>query len=145
MATSSLALRTTQTTVGTPSWELRAGSAARPHILELSFVSAVTTAAAWSIGLGRPASFAPVNQVGNSFIMDDPTEAPSQNVAYVNWVSSPTSPSFFLRRSSFISVVVGTGVIWTFPRGLPMPIGGSMVIWNITTVSQGDVSCSMDE
>jgi hypothetical protein len=37
------------------------------------------------------------------------------------------------------------GIVWTFPRGLVIPISSSLVIWNITTTVACDVNCVIDE
>lgn len=142
MSISSLALRTTTfTTTTSACWELRTAAAGRPRMLELSFIQATGTAQ--SIGLGRPQAIGltPVNVL---FQPDDPGDPASAQNASLSWATSPTVPLIFMRRWNS-AATIGVGIVWTFPRGLVVPVSSSLVIWNITTTVASDVNCALDE
>jgi hypothetical protein len=42
-----------------------------------------------------------------------------------------------MRRIGF-PATIGVGVIWTFPRGLIIPISGNLVTYNIVAVTTGN-------
>ena len=142
MATSSLALRTTTfTTTTSACWELRTAAAMRPRMLELSLIQATGTACSW--GLGRPQAIG-VTPVNVAFQMDDPGDAASTLNASLSWATSPTVPLIYLRRWNS-AATVGVGIVWTFPRGLVVPVSSGLVLWNITTTVAADVNCACDE
>jgi hypothetical protein len=143
MSISSLALRTTTFTATTTACvEYRTPATQQAKLLEWSFVNA-TTATAQAIGMGRPQAIGltPVNVL---FQRDDlPTLASVINGS-LSWATSPTVPLIYHRRWSGTNVV-GVGIVWTFPRGLTIPISFSLVVWNITTTVAADVNAAVDE
>ncbi len=142
MSISSLALRTTTfTTTTSACWELRTAAAGRPRMLELSFIQA--TATAQSIGLGRPQAIG-ITPVNVLFQADDPGDPASAQNASLSWGTSPTVPLIYMRRWNS-AATIGVGIVWTFPRGLVIPVSSSLVIWNITTTVASDVNCALDE
>jgi len=137
----SLALRTTTfTTTTSACWEMRTPSSLRPRVLELSYI---ISGSAQSIGLGRPQAIGttPVNVL---FQVDDPADQPSLMNASLSWGTSPTVPLIYHRRWNG-AATAGTGIVWTFPRGLVVPVSSSIVLWNITTTAASDVNCVEDE
>jgi hypothetical protein len=141
MSISSLALRTTNFTSSQACWELRTASSSRPKVLEISIIQA--TATAQSIGLGRPQAIG-ITPVNVLFQADDPGDAASVQNASLSWGTSPTVPLIFHRRWNS-AATVGVGIVWTFPRGLVVPVSSSIVLWNITTTVAADVNCALDE
>ncbi len=142
MSISSLALRTTTfTTTTSACWELRTAAAGRPRMLELSFIQATGTAQ--SIGLGRPQAIG-ITPVNVLFQADDPGDPASAQNASLSWGTSPTVPLIYMRRWNS-AATIGVGIVWTFPRGLVIPVSSSLVIWNITTTVASDVNCALDE
>jgi len=141
MPIASLGLRTTNLTITQASWELRTPASLRPKVLEISIIQA--TATAMSLGLGRPQAIG-VTPVNVLFQMDDPGEQPSLMNASLSWATSPTVPLIFHRRWNS-AATIGVGIVWTFPRGLVIPVSSALVIWNITTAVAADVNCALDE
>lgn len=141
MSISSLALRTTNLTITQAQWELRTAAGTRPKILEIGMVQA--TATAQSVGLGRPQAqgITPVNVL---FQADDPGDAASTVNASLSWGTSPTVPLIFHRRWNS-AATIGVGIVWTFPRGLVVPVSSSLVVWNVTAGIASDISCALDE
>lgn len=143
MAISSLAQRTTTfTTTTTANVEYRTPATGRVKLLEFSYINA-TTATGQSIGLGRPQAIG-VTPVNVLFQRDDPGDPASNTNGSLSWATSPTVPLIFHRRWSGTNVV-GVGVVWTFPRGLVIPISSSLVCWNITTTVAADINAVIDE
>ena len=143
MSISSLALRTTTFTATTAAnIEWRSAAGGRPKFLEIGWINA-TTATAQSIGLGRPQAIGltPVNVL---FQADDPGDPVSVVNGSLSWATSPTVPLIYHRRWSG-AATVGVGIIWTFPRGLTLPISSAIVVWNITTTVAADVNAVCDE
>jgi hypothetical protein len=141
MAISSLALRTTTfTATTTANIEWRTPATVRAKCLEISYIQ--LTALASQIGLGRPQAIGltPVNVL---FQKDDPGDPASVMNGSLSWATSPTVPQIYHRRWN--GTLASTGVVWTFPRGLVIPISFGMVIWNIATTVAADVNCILDE
>lgn len=139
---SSLALRTTTfTTTTSACWELRTPSSLRPRVLEIGIIQ--VTATAESLGLGRPQAIGltPANVL---FQVDEPGDQPSLMNASLSWATSPTVPLIYHRRWNS-AATAGVGIVWTFPRGLVIPVSSSLVLWNITTAVACDVNCALDE
>ncbi len=141
MSISSLGLRTTNLTITQACWELRTASTNRPKVLEISIIQ--VTGTAQSLGLGRPQAIG-ITPVNVLFQADDPGDPASIQNASLSWGTSPTVPLIFHRRWNS-AATIGVGIVWTFPRGLVVPISSSLVIWNITTALACDVNCALDE
>jgi hypothetical protein len=108
-----LGVRTSSGTAATAAWEIyTAATPGRVKLLEFGFFLAAATASTY--GLGRPQARG-----------DTPTTA-------LAWGTGPTVPTAYLRRIS-LPATVGTGVIWTWPNGLVIPVSSSLVLWNIGT------------
>lgn len=142
MAVYSLAQRTTTFTTTTSACiEWRTSSTNRPRMLEIGYISA--TATAQTLGFGRAAAIGvtPVNVI---FQAEDPGDPASLTNGSLSWATSPTVPAQFLRRFN-LPATLGAGIVLTFPRGLPVAISASMVLWNISTTVASDVWCVVDE
>jgi hypothetical protein len=141
MALSSLGLRTTNFTIAQACAEYRTGASKRAKVLEMSIIQ--VTATAESLGLGRPQAIG-ITPVNVLFQMDDPGEAASVMNGSLSWATSPTVPLIFHRRWNS-AATAGVGIVWTFPRGLIIPVSSSVVVWNITTAVACDVNVALDE
>lgn len=141
MSISSLAQRTTNLTITQASVEWRTPAGARAKVLEISIIQATGTAQ--SLGLGRPGALG-VTPVNVLFQADDPGDPASVMNGSLSWATSPTAPTIFHRRWNS-AATIGVGIVWTFPRGLIIPISSSLVVWNITTAVACDVNCVVDE
>lgn len=134
----SLGVRTSSGTNATAAWEIRAAATpGRAKIMEIGFFLAAATASIY--GLGRPAAIGDTPTTPVDFLQQDPAEVLAANVVLsaLAWGTGPTAPTAFLRRIA-LPATVGTGVIWTFPEGLVIPVSGSIVLWNLGTNSVVD-------
>lgn len=131
MSIYSLALNTTVTTTGAAAWDVKAGSANRPAIMELSINLGAATASTYGIGRAgnTPTQTSPV-----LLQAEDPNDAAAVSGCAVAWSVAPTIPSAFFRRVS-LPATTGSGIIWTFPRGLVLAASASLLAWNLATNS----------
>jgi hypothetical protein len=130
MAIYSMSQRTIVTSSAAATWEIRTVATLRSQILEIGF-SQVTAVAA-TIGLGRPQAIGVTPTTPQTFIAEDFAEPTGNTNACVAWGTAPTVPLNFFRRVT-CPATIGAGVIWTFPRGLIIPISNSLVLWVIAT------------
>ena len=131
----SLGVRTVDGTITAPAWEIRTGATpGRAKLLEIGFFLVAATAS--QLGLGRPAAIGTTPTAPVDFLPEDPNDVLASGViqSAVAWGGAPTVPTAFLRRIS-LPATIGTGVIWTFPKGITIPVSGGLVIWNISACS----------
>lgn len=143
MAIYSLSQRTTNTTIANAGWSVISASTNKPKIMEVGISQNTGTASTW--GLGRPAANGTTPTSPVNFLDEADGGGPAGlTTACLAWTAQPTAPTQFLRRVS-TPATVGAGIIWTFPRGLAMPISGNIVVWNITATVASDVWGVIDE
>jgi hypothetical protein len=143
MAIGSIGVRQTNLTITQAGLEIRTTAAVRATVLELSLLSGNATLA--NIGLGRPQAIGVTPGGTSTFVRDEPGAPVCVTTTALSWATSPTVPLVFMRR--FSCTAVGAGVIWTFPRGLTIPVSSSLVTWNITAVTTTgmDINVVIDE
>lgn len=142
MAIASSGVRTTNVTITQAACEVRTTAGVVARVLELQIIQ--LTAAAQSLGLGRPQALGATP--GTTSLLQrenasDPACVTSQNLS---WVTSPTVPLVFFRRWNS-AATAGVGVTWTFPRGLSIPVSASLVVWNVTAGQLSDINIVADE
>jgi len=142
MAIYSLANRTTNVTSANPTLEIRTTSTDRPRIMEIGIFLAAATAS--TFGLGRPQAIGGTPTTPVTVIAEDPGDPAGTVQTALAWGTPPTVPLYFFRRIS-LPATIGTGVIWTFPRGLLIPVSSSLVVWNITATGVADIYVVIDE
>jgi hypothetical protein len=119
-------------TSGVAQCELRAAATDPIYVQEIGiFLNAATAS---TIGIGRPANTpaggTPV--LGQANNQDDAVSV--GGVITAGWTTSPTVPTQFLRRFG-LPAAIGNGMIFTWPKGLRVKQGTSIVIWNLATNS----------
>lgn len=133
-----LGVRTSSGTQAAAAWEIRTGATpGRVKLLELGFFLAAATASTY--GLGRPAAIGDTPTTPVDLLQEDPNNVLATAIVQsaLAWGTGPTVPAAFLRRIS-LPATIGTGVIWTWPNGLVIPVSSSLVLWNIGTNSVVD-------
>lgn len=131
----SLGVLTTNTTINQAAWEIITGSTpGRAKLLEIGVT--LNAATATSIGLGFPAAVGVTPTSPVDFLGEDPANVLAAGVvtSALAWGTSPTAPAKYFRRMNFPGTI-GSGVVWTFPKGLSIPVSSSIVIFNITANS----------
>jgi hypothetical protein len=143
MSLFALAQRTTATAAASASWEVRSTSGNKPKVMELGISQNAATAGAY--GIGRPGAIGVTPTSPQTFVDEGDGNAPAAlTTAAVAWGTGPTVPTNFNRRLS-CAATIGVGAIFTFPRGLGIPISGSIIVWIIATAPVCDVYAVVDE
>ena len=142
MAIYSIAQRTSATAAASASWEIRTTATDRAMILEVGLSQ--VTAVAGVYGLGRPAAIGVTPTSPQTVLAEEPASPVGTVTVCVAWGTGPTVPANFFRRVA-CPATIGAGIIWTFPRGLIVPLSFSVVIWIIATAPVCDVWAVLDE
>lgn len=142
MALASVAVRTSNLTINQASLELRTTAAVKCRVLEASIIQATGTAQ--SLGFGRPAAQGVTPGTISTFQRDDSADPACVTTVNATYGTSPTAPTTYLRRWNS-AATIGVGIVWTFPRGVVVPVSASLVIFNITTAVACDVNLAIDE
>lgn len=129
MAIYSLALNSTVTTTGAAAMDAKSSSANSPRIMEIGVNLGAATASTY--GLGRSGNV-PTQTSPVLLQAENPGDPAAVTGLAVAWSVAPTVPAQFFRRTS-LPATVGTGIIWTFPRGLVLAVTTSMLLWNLAT------------
>ena len=140
----SLGVRTTNGTDVEAAWEIRTGSTpGRARLVEFGlFLTAATES---NFGLGIPAALGITPASPVDLMPEDPNNVLATGViqSALSWGTSPTVPANFFRRVT-LPATIGTGVIWTFPKGIVIPVSSSIVLWNAGTNSVVDAYAVFD-
>ena len=142
MSIASAAVRTSNVTINNASVELRTTAAVKCRVLEVSLCQVTGTAS--SYGLGRPAAQGVTPGTTTTFQRDDSADPGCVTTNNTTWGTSPTAPTTYHRRWNS-AATIGVGVVWTFPRGLIIPVSASLVVFNITATVALDVNMAIDE
>lgn len=143
MAVYSASQRTSATAAANASWEVRSTSTNKPKVMEIGISQNAATAGVY--GIGRPAAIGVTPTSPVTFLDEQDGNGPAGlTTCAVAWGTGPTVPANFFRRLS-CPATIGAGAIFTFPRGLGIPISGSIVIWIIATAPVCDVYAVVDE
>lgn len=140
MAIQSQGARTSGVTIANANFGIYTPATVRAALLEYGMIQ--VTGTSQSIGLGRPATLGTTSGPV-LFQQDDPADAASVVNGHITWSAQPTAPAIFHRRWNS-AATIGVGIIWTFPRGLIIPVSGALVGWNITAAVAMDVNAVVD-
>lgn len=142
MSQASIGLRTSNTTIANAAVQLYTSASVKFRLLECSLIQVTGTAS--SYGLGRPAALAITPGTTAVLQRDDSNDPASVTTTALTYGTSPTAPTIYHRRWNS-AATIGVGIVWTFPRGLIIPISGALVIFNITATVALDVNFAGDE
>ena len=131
MAIGSLALNTTVTTTAAAAMDIKSSASISPRIMEVGLNLGAATASTY--GLGRSGNV-PTQTSPVLLQAENPNDPAFQSGMAVAWSVAPTVPTQFFRRISLPNTI-GSGIIWTFPRGLILAVSSSMLIWNLAANS----------
>ena len=129
MAIYSLALNSTVTTTGAAAWDIKSAATNRPAIMEVSVSLGAATASTY--GLGRSGNV-PTQTSPVLVLAEDPGDPAGVSGCAVAWSVAPTVPTAMARRIG-LPATIGSGVIWTFPRGFVLAVSTSLLVWNLAT------------
>lgn len=131
-------ISTTKTTSASAAWQLqfRASSTRDVRVFEIGLFT--TTAVAGTYTLERS------NSVGATFTSTAtgaPTDPNSSAGAAVVDTAATSAPTRLATPAPFRQVVfpatIGSGVIWSFPRGIVVPTSGALLLWQTTAAAVG--------
>jgi hypothetical protein len=142
MAIYSIARRTTNTTSGASAHTLITTANDRAAILEAGIFMGAATLSTY--GLGRPAANGVTPTSPVALLAEDPAETTGQTTSALAWGTSPTNPTESMRRWAS-PATIGTGVIFTFPRGLLVAVSANFVLQNLATNGAVDSYFVVDE
>ena len=142
MSLASLGLRTSNLTITQASAELRTTAGVKCRVLELSLIQ--VTGTAQSLGLGRPGAQGVTPGTTSTFQRDDSADPACVTTISLTFGTSPTAPTTYLRRWNS-AATIGVGIVWTFPRGVIVPVSASLVVFNVTTALACDLNVAVDE
>lgn len=133
MSVYSLSLLGGVPTSNLPAMDLQSeGSSSK--ILEVT-VSNNTAVASGIFGLGRAGNGSSAVQLAPTYLLSEGDLSVSVTTSCATaWTVVPTVPAQMFRRVTTLAGL-NAGAIWTFPRGLRLDNGFSMVVWNILTSS----------
>ena len=141
MAIYSISQRTTGTTSGDAAHDVRTTSTDRAAILEAGVFMAAATASTYGVGRAGSAGTA---STSNTVQAEDPASPTGTVVCATAWSAQPGDPSLYFRRWAG-PATIGTGVIWTFPRGLLVAVSAVMVLQNLASNGVVDSYWVVDE
>jgi len=136
MSYHSLGVRTTNVTTGNACLEIINDGTSTVKLLELTITMAATTAS--TFGIGRPAAkgITPTSPV---VLAPEDSSVPDSLVkAALAWGTGPTIPAKFFKRTS-LPATVGAGRVIAFPKGISIPVGGTLIIWNLSATGVSDI------
>lgn len=131
MTTFSLATNTTAATANTAALEIIAGTDSA-KVVEIILNLATATASTYALGVPAAVGLIPTTPV--ALLSENNLVSITVATVATAWGTPPTSPTIFLKRSS-LAGTVGSQIVWTFPNGLLISAGSSLVVWNLATNS----------
>jgi len=140
----SLGVRTTSGTTAEAAWEIITGATpGRARLMEMGVFMAAATASTFGLGFPQAVGTTPTTPV--DFQNEDGDDVLASGVVQsaLAWAATPTIPLAFFRRVS-LPAVIGTGVIWTFPQGIVIPVSSSIVLWNLASNGVVDAYAVVD-
>lgn len=142
MIRSSIGRRTVDGTSGAAALEIIAGSVKGFLLRELIITLAAATASTFGIGFPAAKGITPTTPV-TSLIEMPGTDVVTVQTA-VAWGTGPTVPGNFYRRIGF-PATIGSGMPFYFAKGLYVPAGMSLVVWNLAANGVADVTVVAEE
>lgn len=131
MTVFSLAVQAIQFPQGGPIMDLETSPYNNARISEIGIQAwGGTGSLAEDVAIGL-ASNTPVAQFSMPLMSEFIVGRQSVSTIAVLWTTAPTVPANFFRRASFAAGSFTKFYIWTFPRGLTIPAGSSMVMWGL--------------
>jgi hypothetical protein len=137
----SLSNRTTNVTTGAAALEIRTAATKRARLMEMGITLAAATLSTY--GIGRPAAIG-VTPTSPVTVLAEDADAVGVTQTALAWGTPPTAPVNFFRRIS-LPATIGTGRIWTFPRGLVIAVSAALVLWNLAANGAVDCDVVVDE
>ena len=141
MSIYSIGRRTTGVTSGQGSMDVVMGASTRGKLMELSFTLGAATASTY--GINRPTAVG-TRTTPVVLLAEDPGDPAALCDSALAWSVQPTLATDDLRRIG-LPATIGTGIIWTFPKGLVLAISAGVALVNRATNGVGDCHVVVDQ
>lgn len=141
MALFSITRRTVDGTIAAPALEV-ISNGAQVRIKEITITLAAATVSEFGIGIAAAKGITPTTP--KTLIAEDGSAGTSKLSTAVAWATAPTVPAGYFRRTQ-LAAAVGSTVTYTFPDGLILASGNSLVVWNITATGVADITIVSQE
>lgn len=142
MAIYSIARTTAVTTTANAAFDVSPSTGHRPRIMEMSVFLGAATASTYGINrstaIGTRTS--PV-----ALLAEDPADPALTGITLVDSaVAFSVQPTFASADFRLVALpaTIGTGMVWTFPKGLIVAVSGSVVLVNRAT-NAASAQCSV--
>jgi len=142
MSIASISIRSSNVTINQAQYQLLTTAGVKARLLEVSYIGGTATAA--SLSWGRPAAAAVTPGTTLTFQRDDSADPACVTTVSATYGTSPTNPTVPHRRWNG-AATVGVGIVFTFPRGIIVPVSGAFVCSNITAGVVADHNLVIDE
>lgn len=139
----SIGRRTTGTTSGNVAMDVNTGANVFARLMEWGVVLAAATASVYAIN--RPTAVGTrTSPVALLLESESGTTPASECDSALAFSAEPTEATDSLRRVGF-PATIGTGMVWTFPRGIGMAASTGIVLLNLGTNGVADSYAVVDE
>lgn len=133
MAIYSIGRRTTNVTSGQAAMDCASGSGSRPRCMEVGVFLAAATASIY--GINRCTALG-TRTTPVALLAEDPDDPVLTGITLIDTAIAhsvqPTFAAEYLRRVP-LPATIGTGIIWTFPKGLAIKNSLSIALVNLAT------------
>jgi len=141
MARYSIANRTSNVTTANATLEIIA-PAAGTRVVEITITMGAATASIFGIGKAAAIGITPTSPV--TLLSEDTGRPATLTKTALAWATGPTIPAAFFERAN-LPATVGAKVTLSFPYGITLATGESLVLWNIGTTGVADVRVVVEE
>lgn len=122
-----------------PMWTFVASDTGKPIVYEVGTSLNVGGGTSPVMVLGRPAALGVSPRDIVPAVCEEPDAPAALSYMALDWVASPSPPVQVFRRQSIKQTTPAQGVLWSFPRGLAIPQGGQLGLFNAQAGSSGNI------
>ena len=141
MSKYSIGIRTSNVTTANPTLELIA-PAAGTRVVGITITMAAATASVF--GIGRAAAVGVTPTTPATLVRLDAGRPATLTTTALAWATPPTIPAAFIARTN-LPATIGASVTLSFPDGITLATGESLVVWNLSTCGVSDITVTTDE
>jgi hypothetical protein len=141
MSKYSIGNRTTNTTTANPTIEVIA-PAAGTKVTAVTITLAAATASAFGIGRAAAVGITPTSPA--VLVKHDAGRPDTLTATALAWATPPTIPATFIARTNLPATIGATATL-SFPDGISLATGESLVVWNLGATGVSDINVTVDE
>jgi hypothetical protein len=137
----SIGNRTTNTTTANPALEVIA-PAAGTKVTQITITLAAATASVFGFGRAAAVGITPTSPA--TLVRHDPGRPETTTATALAWGTAPTIPATFIARINLPATIGATATL-SFPEGITLATGESLVVWNLSGTGAADINVTVDE